>query len=1041
MTQGPYRLSVTLLGTPQLLLAGQPLARVRRKNRALIYYLAAHAKSLTRDHLLAFFWPDHERIAAQQILRTMLHDLRKHLGESLRADDETLALAPNTFVDAHDFATTLQAPTSNPHSLISTLDLYRGDFLEGFALADSPQFEDWITTERERYRLLAIRGFTHLARLYENQRHYTAALNALRRALAFDPLQEDLQRLALQLHYLNGDRAGAVRQFELLRKLLDQEMGVPPMPETRALYDAIITDTLTISPPSLLPPQPPSPNPRSTSGAPLLPFIGRADGLQMLQASATSGKLILIVGEPGIGKTRFVDEFLTLQGRQGERPPLVLRGVAYELEQGLPYQPVIDALRNLLVQPEWQPLAGQLNLAPVWLAEVARLLPELMADFPHIPMPAQLADESRLWESLSQFLQALAQQRTVYFFLDDLHWADAATTGWLGYVVRRAAVPSLFWLATARPVEEHAKLMTLLQTLLREDRLTRLSLSALSTSDMHTVAEHLSPSHSHHLSTWLTQNAEGNPFFLTELVRYAYHSNLLQTDGTLDLQVLGALPVLPPTIQNLIQSRLIRLSEMARYLLYIAAVVGREFDFELVRHVAALSENDTLNALEELGATGLIQPREGEQFIFDHSLTMQVVIQDMAEMRRRLLHRQVAEALVQIYQARLDPVAGLIARHFTEGHAPGQAAPYAFRAGQFAASLAAWVEAITFYEQALAIESDEAQHAAIFLAMGAARFHKGDFAQASEDYRTAVRLAQARDDLPTLEAAHLALNQSFLPQARYAEAVAQGEDLHRSGPPELAVCAEFMWGTGLAVESAHPAEAEYHLREAERLLNQQTGFTSRISLADIKFLLAGVMGQQGKRVEAVALYRQALDLVRTNETALNLTRHIMLYNNLAYHLHLMGDPSAADYTRAGIHLAQERGSLSHLPYLFSTSGEIALAQNDLDTAEKYFSEGLSLAEQIPVPERIAGLTANLGLVARQRGQNDLAQQRLSNALEQANQLGTHHLGVRIRIWLAPLLSPSAARQCLYEARSMAEQSGYHRLLDEIKQLEQDLLPS
>jgi tetratricopeptide (TPR) repeat protein len=140
-------------------------------------------------------------------------------------------------------------------------------------------------------------------------------------------------------------------------------------------------------------------------------------------------------------------------------------------------------------------------------------------------------------------------------------------------------------------------------------------------------------------------------------------------------------------------------------------------------------------------------------------------------------------------------------------------------------------------------------------------------------------------------------------------------------------------------------------------------------------------------------------------------------------------------------LAQEKGSLSHLPFLLSTSGEIALAQNDLDAAEQYFSQGLALAEGIPIPERIAGLTANLGLVARRRGQNDLARQRLSDALEQADQLGARHLGVRIRIWLAPLLSAANARQRLREAGDLAEQGGFHRLLDEIAQLEQSLPPS
>ena len=293
-----------------------------------------------------------------------------------------------------------------------------------------------------------------------------------------------------------------------------------------------------------------------------------------------------------------------------------------------------------------------------------------------------------------------------------------------------------------------------------------------------------------------------------------------------------------------------------------------------------------------------------------------------------------------------------------------------FVPGSLQQSLAAWVEAIAFYEQALEFEPDEAKRAQIFLEMGAARFHKGDFAPASDDYRIAVNLAGAQQRLALLEAAHLALNQSFLPQARFAEAIALAKELRESGPPELAVCAEFCWGTGLGVESAHPIEAEFHLREAERLLAERRDITGSITLAQIMYQLAGAVGQQGRSLEAIELYRKALAMQERGDATLDILRNIMLYNNLAYHLHLVGDPSAADYIRAGIKLAREKGSLSHLPYLYSTSGEIALAQGDLDGAEKYFSDGLALAEQAPVPERIAGMTANLGLVARQRGDTD-----------------------------------------------------------------------
>src|SRR5690606_32992525 len=128
--------------------------------------------------------------------------------------------------------------------------------------------------------------------------------------------------------------------------------------------------------------------------------------------------------------------------------------------------------------------------------------------------------------------------------------------------------------------------------------------------------------------------------------------------------------------------------------------------------------------------------------------------------------------------------------------------------------------------------------------------------------------------------------------------------------------------------------------------------------------------------DAVAHYREALAIAAEGgEDAVKW--YILAHNNLAYHLHLHGDPSALTYARMGLSVAQERGAISLQPYLPSTLGEIALAQNDLATAERHFSEGLALAERLAMPERIAGLGANLGLVALRRGQTALAIHRLS----------------------------------------------------------------
>lgn len=1026
-------LSILVLGAPQVLRDGHALYIPRRKNRALVFYLAAHAQPCTRDQIRALFFVDHERAAAQRILRTMLHDLRKQLDNALLVQAEMLALAPDVFVDARALEAFLQrrSDATARRFAETPLQLYRGDFLEGFTLPDAPEFDDWVSRERERYRALALRGWRELASVYEAERDYASALDALNHALAFDALDEAAQRQALRVQYLNGDRAGAVRRFEHLQKRLADEMGVPPMPETRAMYDAIIMDTLQVADDSRAHPTawlPVSPKPAPIQA--LLPFTGRVVELQAMADAARAGKLIWLQGEPGIGKTRLAEEFIT---DETAFPPLVLRGVAHELEAGLPYQPLIDALRALITQISSERLRAALLLASVWTAELVHLVPELGAIFPEIPAAAAPTEEARVWEALHQCLRLLAQAQRVVLLLDDAHWADAATIGFIGYLARRLdATPALTVIATARVVEPASRAAVLLETLAREDRIVRLALDVLSADELQTLARQLSPAQAELFAQWLHQNAEGNPFFVTELVRYAYRSGILQETGALDTAALRAAPLLPATIQNLIAARLTRLAENARRVIYLAAVIGREFDFELVQRAAGMSDDETLDALGALRAVGLIHALQGGRFTFDHSLTMQVTQQEMGDARRKLLHRRVAEALVEIHAARLDAVAGAIVQHFVEADQLERAAAYAWRAGNFAANVAAWGEAAALYELALQGERDDHVRAKILAALGDAQFHQAAFARATESYRRGLELARASRDFALMEQALLALTMSLFPQARYAEAIVYARALQQTGPAELSGAAEFAWGTALAVESAHPVEAEAHLRAADEFFAQPLGYTTQVTPARRKYQLAAVLGQRGDSAAAVAAYREALEIVQTDAMQLDITRTIMLYNNLGYHLHLLGDLSqAAEMVRAGMRFAQEKGSLSHLPYLLSTSGEIALAQKDLDAAETFFRQGLALAEKIPIPERIAGITANLGLVAQARGQNERARQLLSSALERADAVGNGHLSVRIRIWLARLVPPAQARTYVRQARRIAEANGYAGLLQEI----------
>jgi DNA-binding SARP family transcriptional activator len=1077
-------LSLRLLGPPRLERAGAPLNVARRKSRAVLYYLAGHDQPLPRERLLSVFWPDLERPAALQTLRTTLHGLRRALGDDLRVDDERAGLGPAVDVDARRFARALGAPSAaadlSPAGLTASLDLYRGDFLEGFSQPDAAAFEDWAAVERERYRRLAVRGLAALAARREAEGAFSPALDALERALAFDPLQEDLQRAALRLHYLAGDRAAAIRRYDSLRRMLDEELGVLPMAETRRLYDAIVTGALpeaaALSPPQRELPlgrglgwsSPPAQAP-GVSGehrrshalgvSPAsLPFVGRERELALLRALAAppSGAAALIEGEPGIGKTRLAEEFLAAAGL------LALRGAAREQEQALPYQPLSEALRGLLAHPDWPGLEATAcaALPPVWLAEVSRLLPELHPSAP----PAAPPDEPRLWEGVYQFLLALARQRPLGLFLDDLQWTDAATLALLGYLIRRAragAAPLVFILAT-RPLSPASPAAALAQSLTRQDNLLRLGLARLGREEIETLAarwlraygaegEAAAP-----LADWLERASEGNPYVLAELLRYLRDHGLVAPGRGPDPAALGGSPVVPQSIYALIQSRLAALSDPARRIVDAAVAAGREFEFEVVYRAAGLSETAALDALDELRAAGLLRPvlpgpgpeAEGSgasaRFAFDHSLTMEVAYREVGEPRHRLMHRRVAEALEQLYgRGRLDAVAGLLAYNFAEGNALERAAPYAWRAGRLAAGLAAWAEAVNFFELALRGESDEGRRLEVLMALGQALFRAGSAERATGALRRAVELAEARGDAQQQAAAQLELARALLPHARFGEAVQLLRDLvARAASPAVAAAAEYNWGAALSLEGANLDGAAAHLQTAEALTRAALALGERVPapLAQLTFERGSVLAQQGDLPGAIALYREALAAASASPEADAATFGVLAHNNLAYHLHLLdpADPAAREHAETGLRQAQEQGLLVLLPYLHSTLGEIELAAGRLDAAQAQFEEGLALAERLTMPERIAGLTANLGRLAAQRGDDALAVRRLSAALAQADALGTLHLAAQIRLWLAPLLPPAGARARLAEARALAESGGRRRLLAALDDLERSL---
>jgi DNA-binding SARP family transcriptional activator len=450
---------LTLLGPPEVRHGDQMLLFSTRKELALFIYLAVEGRVQLRQNLSEQFWPEGDAMHGRAALRISLLHLRHLLGEGtdvfpvphLLITRDTLGLDPTSGIelDLHtlheawtlaraDARATLTMPEEAHRNLLARLQhaisLPRGEFLEGFSLRDAPAFDDWVRFQREYWHLRVNEVFDRLSRLQFEAGELAPAIETVSRWLVLDPLQEDAYQRLMRVHFAAGDRAAALHAYDTCRARLSTGMQAEPTPETVALASRL----RAMTPPRRKEVPPPA---LALSPAALLegPLLGRTAELSTLIklyhiARRGQTQVVLLEGEVGIGKTRLASEFLAWAEMEGAD---VLQGQAFEAGGQLPYRPVIEALRPRIEREN----APDDLLSDLWLAELARLLPELCDRYPDLPDPVgeKSVARTRLFEAVARLGQALAARAPLVWFIDDVQWADAASLDVFHYLARRLA--------------------------------------------------------------------------------------------------------------------------------------------------------------------------------------------------------------------------------------------------------------------------------------------------------------------------------------------------------------------------------------------------------------------------------------------------------------------------------------------------------------------------------------------------------------------------------------------------------------------------
>ncbi|MGC3998092.1 MAG: BTAD domain-containing putative transcriptional regulator [Anaeromyxobacter sp.] len=889
----------------------------RRRPADLLKLIAlSPGRELTRDQTIDALWPDKDPASGANNLHRALYDLRQILGGRwVDIERGVIRMRPDVWVDVDAFERAVEA--GGAERFQEAVALYRGD------LAPEDGEVDWLHARRLQLRSRFVEAAHPLARAAAEAADVGAAVPLLRRLLDVDPAGEEAHRLLMQLLATAGRRAEALRQYDACEGAL-RAVGRAPAEETRALRDAIQRGELG-----------PAPGAAALDGARRLarrllgaaepsPVRGRGAILLLLEALVERGSgMLVLLGERGVGKTRLAVEGARIAQARGA---VVLGGVG-SARPGEPFGLFVDLFGQEGRAGSHDPLA----------APPSGRAPE-----------AVLAE---LQDAVAAELRAAGEGRPLFLLLDDLHAADESSLQLLHALARRAAELRLMVVATCREEAIHAG--TPLQTALahldagrlaRGVRLPRLGLAG--TREQLTDLAGGPPPEA--LVQLVYRVTDGAPFLVEEALRaYAATGQVPQDPGA------G------------LRARVGRLGPRAEALLGAAAVVGRHFEFDLVRPVSGLGGQETVKALEACLEAGLLD-EDGTGYRFHHDLIREAVYQGLPGSRRAALHAAVADAL-EADVARPAPAEAL-ARHRRLAGQEDRAVRHLVAAGHRAAARAGLREALTFYTEALELAPraglDGRARFELHEAAARVQLGLGELDAAVRAFGQAARLAGAEGfeaDPARLARVHRLAAMAHaaagdLPAAR----LALGEGLAAAGeaePAEVAalhhLSAQLEWHAG-AADRAEAAAAACGAAAA------QAGDGELAARAeDLRALARGLRGEPLPPVTPAPAGPQDL----TPEHPLDL--HVVLWSH-----DLLGERGAPDLARAaGVLVERARQRQAPAAEAAGRLGEgiAALEAAQLEAAELalraarqgFRAAGLALGEALAM-ERLASLLVMAG---------------------------------------------------------------------------------
>ena len=934
------QLQVALLGAPELRLGATALQFDTRKAVALIAVLAVTGRRHTREELAALLWPESEAARARAALRRTLFTAAG-AGPALVTDRSGVALdADLVSCDVTTFLDCVQR--GDAAAAREALACYRGDFLAGFTLRDSPEFEDWRASTSERLRrdfdrLLGVLVAEHTAR-----HEFDDAIGFAQRRLALDPLHEPAHQALIQLFDWTGQRTAALRQYRTCVRTLDRELGVAPLPETTAIYDAVRGHRL---PPPAPPPtldagsptdageplaasdsdtraDPTAGSTGGVSGPVARPFVGRRAELTTLgkawEQAQLNARTVAVVGETGSGKSTLLDVFAD-QVRDRGGQALAVRG--HEGEQSLAFAAATDLIRGVAHGRQGLPE----SLAPSDRAALARLLPELSDDTtPDRSALDTPGARSRLFDAVRALLAAFAGRGdpVALVVLEDVHWFDEESSDLVSFLVRRPPIGLLLvtsWRGTASP----ATVAGAVADAMRDGSGDTIWLAALDRDDVGELLSSLgAPSDEPSVDEVLLRTG-GLPMLVAEHGLATAQS----VEGSASR----------PLVEGFVRARIDAAPEMTTQILAVVAAVAAPVDPELLRAVSGRTDQEVVSAVEDAVARGLlVEASERAAYDFPHDTLRHVVGERTSLVRRRLLHSRTADVFMQRAAHRADSAtSATVARQLDLAGRSDEAAQWHWAAAEEAQALYAHATAAEHLEIALALGSDPVL---THVALGDTRLRLGQYRAAIESYEQAAAVvdghAAAAEIEHKLAEIHHRLGDWDVTQTHLESALSLIPDSDVASVRRSQVLAD------LALVSLHRGEGHAARQRAATAAELAASVGDPMALAQAHNVLGVLDARHGEAASARRHLRLSLEHARG---LVDPAPAVAALNNLARLEAETGDlPAALEAAHQALELGTRHGDRHRMAALHANLADLMHRADRDDEARGHLRESAVL---------------------------------------------------------------------------------------------------